>query len=199
MYVSVPEESSAEGEVAEWYRAQRDSWGYLPNYAAAFALRPDVADAWNALNGAIRTNMERRRYELATIAAARAYRSTYCMAAHSKFLRDDCDDEEAMRALAADPSGGSLDEADRAVVALATKVAQDATSVTAADVEALRACGLADEDIVDVVMAAAARGFFTKVVDALGAETDAQLGAAFDDEVRRQVTVGRPIAERPSR
>ena len=194
MYIAAPDEDAVEGEAAEWYRRQRDAWGYLPNYAAAFATRPDVAEAWNQLNGAVRRNMDRRRYEIATIAAARVYRSTYCMAAHSKFLRDECDDEDAMRAIAADPTGAGLDDVDRAVIALATKVAEDASSVTASDVQALRDVGLTDEDVVDVVLASAARGFFTKVLDALGVQADAQLGDQFDPDVRDQVTVGRPIA-----
>jgi uncharacterized peroxidase-related enzyme len=195
MFVGAPEESTVEGDVAEWYQRQRDAWGYLPNYAAAFATRPDVAQAWNTLNNAIRGPMERRRFELATIAAARAYRSTYCMAAHCKFLRDACDDETTMRAIAADPSGASLDATDRAVVDFATQVAQDASSITADDVQRLRDHGLDDPAIVDVVLAAAARAFFTKVLDALGVQADVQLGETFDPEVRRQVTVGRPIAD----
>jgi uncharacterized peroxidase-related enzyme len=195
MFVGAPEESTVEGDVAEWYQRQRDAWGYLPNYAAAFATRPDVAQAWNTLNNAIRGPMERRRFELATIAAARAYRSTYCMAAHCKFLRDACDDETTMRAIAADPSGASLDATDRAVVDFATQVAQDASSITADDVQRLRDHGLDDPEIVDVVLAAAARAFFTKVLDALGVQADVQLGETFDPEVRRQVTVGRPIAD----
>jgi uncharacterized peroxidase-related enzyme len=195
MFIEVPDESTVGGDAAEWYRRQRDSWGYLPNYAPAFALRPDVAEAWNMLNGSIRKHMDRRRYELVTIAAAREYRSTYCTAAHSKFLRDDCGDEATMRALAADPSGAELDAIDRAVVRFATRVARDASSVTAADVEQLRALGLDDGDIVDVVLAASARSFFTKVLDALGVQADFELGETFDPEVRSQVTVGRPIAE----
>jgi uncharacterized peroxidase-related enzyme len=195
MFVGAPEEATVEGDVAEWYQRQRDAWGYLPNYAAAFATRPDVAQAWNTLNNAIRGPMERRRFELATIAAARAYRSTYCMAAHCKFLRDACDDETTMRAIAADPSGASLDATDRAVVDFATQVAQDASSITADDVHRLRDHGLDDREIVDVVLAAAARAFFTKVLDALGVQADVQLGETFDPEVRRQVTVGRPIAD----
>ncbi len=139
--------------------------------------------------------MERRRFELATIAAARAYRSTYCMAAHCKFLRDDCGDESTMRAVAADPSGANLDATDRAVMDFATQVARDASSITAADVQQLRDHGLSDPEIVDVVLAAAARAFFTKVLDALGVQADVQLGETFDPEVRRQVTVGRPIAD----
>jgi uncharacterized peroxidase-related enzyme len=195
MFIEVPEESAVGVDVADWYQRQRDSWGYLPNYAVAFATRPDVAEAWNTLNSAVRGHMDRRRFELATIAAARAYRSTYCMAAHCKFLRDACDDEPTMRAVAADPSGANLDATDRAVMDFATQVAQDASSVTVADVQRLRDHGLGDPDIVDVVFAAAARAFFTKVLDALGVQADVQLGETFDSEVRQQVTVGRPIAD----
>ena len=195
MFIDVPDEAVDDERVAAWYEKQRAAWGYLPNYAPAFALRPDVAEAWNTLNGAIRGHMERRRYELATIAAARAYRSTYCVAAHSKFLRDECEDEATMLAVAADPSGAGLEATDRAVVDFATQVARDASSITAADVQQLRDHGLGDAEIVDVALAAAARAFFTKVLDALGVQADVQLGDRFDPDVRRQLTVGRPIAE----
>src|SRR4051812_49001124 len=86
MFIEVPDEATVDADVADWYDRQRASWGYLPNYAPAFATRPDVAEAWNTLNNAVRRHMERRRFELTTIAAARAYQSTYCTAAHSKFL-----------------------------------------------------------------------------------------------------------------
>ena len=193
MFINVPGESEVGEEVASWYEKQRASWGYLPNYAAAFATRPDVARAWTALSNAVGKGMDRRRFELATIAAARAYRSTYCMAAHLKFLRDDCGDEETMRAIAADPSGSALEPADRAVMHFATLVARDAASITAQDVDDLRSHGLSDADIADIVFAASARAFLTKVLDALGVQADAQLGQTFDPEVRQQVTVGRPI------
>ena len=65
----------------------------------------------------------------------------------------------------------------------------------ARDLRRERDHGLSDPEIVDVVFAAAARAFFTKVLDALGVQADVQLGETFDPEVRRQVTVGRPIAD----
>jgi uncharacterized peroxidase-related enzyme len=184
-------------EVREWYDDQAARWGYLPNYAAAFASRPDVARAWTTLNLAVRDGMDRRRFELATIAAARALRSTYCTTAHSKFLRDACNDEATMLSIAADPDGGSLDATDRAVVAFASKVALDAAAISPADVDALRAVGLSDNDIADVVFAAAARCFFAKVLDGVGVSADHQLAAAFDPGVVEQLTVGRPIAASP--
>ncbi len=73
--------------MADYYRQQTAAWGFLLNYAMAFSTRPDVAQAWNALNTAVRDGMDRRRFEIAAIAASRALRSTYCTTAHSKFLR----------------------------------------------------------------------------------------------------------------
>jgi uncharacterized peroxidase-related enzyme len=197
--VLINPEGGSPDEVRAWYEEQTARWGYLPNYAAAFASRPDVAQAWTALNLAVRDGMDRRRFELATIAAARALRSTYCAAAHSKFLRDVCDDEATMLAVAADPDGGSLDATDRAVIAFARKVAVDAAAVSEDDVTALRSVGLSDNDIVDIVFAAAARSFFAKVLDGVGVLADHQLGEGFDAEVVEQLTVGRPIAAAPAR
>jgi uncharacterized peroxidase-related enzyme len=195
MFINVPDESAVGEEVSNWYEKQRESWGYLPNYASAFATRPDVARAWSALSNAVGKGMDRRRYEIATIAAARAYRSTYCMAAHLKFLRDDVGDEATMLSIAADPTGAALDATDRAVMDFATHVALDASSITSEHVQQLRDHGLSDPDIADVVFAASARAFLTKVLDALGVQADAQLGRTFDPEVRQQVTVGRPISD----
>lgn len=194
MFIEVPDEASVDGAVTDWYDRQRSAWGYLPNYALAFATRPDVAEAWNTLNNTVRAHMDRRRFELATIAAARVYRSTYCVAAHSKFLRDQCDDESSMRVVAGDPSGAGLDAVDRAVIDFATDVARDAAAITADHVQRLRDHGLTDPEIADIVFAAAARAFFTKVLDALGVQADAQLGDGFDSELRAQLTVGRPFA-----
>ena len=187
--------SEATEAVDEFVEQQKASWGYVPNYAAAFLSRPEVAKGWAALNGAIRSGMDLRRYEIATLGAARTLRSTYCTAAHSRVLRDKCDDEAAMLAIATGDGEEALDAVDRAVLAFAAQVARDATSITEADVDALREVGLSDDEIADVVFAAAARSFFTKVIDSFGAQADHQLGEQFEPAVRDALVVGRPIAE----
>ena len=111
MFIRGVAEGEAHGEVAEYYEAQRAMWGFLPNYAAPFSHRPEVGQAWQALNLAIRGGMDRRRYEIATIAASRARRSTYCTVAHSMFLRDVCGDSTAM--VGADPAGASVSDDSR--------------------------------------------------------------------------------------
>ncbi|MGO4596927.1 peroxidase-related enzyme [Terrabacter sp. 2RAF25] len=196
MFITPVSEDDAEGDLAAYYRSQRAAWGFLPNYAAAFSTRPDVAQAWNALNAAIRDGMDRRRFEIATIAAARARRSTYCTAAHSKFLRDVCGDEATMQSITEQPDGAALSDQDRAVYEFAAKVAADAASVDTQDVNRLRAAGLTDPEIADVVFASSARCFFTAVLDGLGAQLDIQTAGTFPDDLLNSMVVGRPVAPR---
>ena len=195
MFIDVVPEEAAEGALAEYYQQQKSAWGFLPNFAPVFSTRPEVAKAWNMLNKTVRDGMDRRRYEIATIGAARALRSTYCTAAHSKFLRDACDDEPTMIAIAKDPSGAGLSEQDRAVYDFAALVAMDASSIQQHHVEALREVGLTDADISDIVYAAAARSFFTRVLDGLGAQLDLQTARTFAPDILESMVVGRPVSE----
>lgn len=195
MFIDPVPEESATGTLAKYFDSQRRAWGFLPNYAQAFSTRPEVAHAWALLNTTVREGMDRRRFEIATIAAARTLGSTYCTVAHSKFLRDDCGDEPTMTALAEDPSGDGLDEQDRAVYRFAGQVARDASSIQQHDVDALRTLGLTDAEVADVVFAAAARSFFTRVLDGLGAQLDVQTAETFAPEVLSALVVGRPVAD----
>jgi alkylhydroperoxidase family enzyme len=160
-----------------------------PNSSRAFAARPAVLAAWQQLNGAIKeSGGDLRRYELATLAAARRLRSSYCCLAHGKVLAEQFYDFDAVPKLP-----GGLDETDVAIMELADKVVVDATSITEADWDKLRALGLDDAQITDVVLAAAARCFFSKALDALGVQADASF-RELDPAFRDAMTVGRPIA-----
>jgi uncharacterized peroxidase-related enzyme len=165
----------------------------VPNYERAFALHPEVRSAWQQLNGAIKESMDLRRYELATVVAARKLRSSYCALAHGTVLADEWLGPDAVRALMADPRSADLDEVDAAVAALAEQVVVDATAVTEADLDRLRALGLSDGEITSVVLAAAARCFFSKTLDALCIEPDTHY-AELDPPLRDALVVGRPIA-----
>ena len=166
--------------------------GDAPNYRRAFALRPAVYAAWNALNEAIKAEADLRRHEIASVAAARRLGSSYCTLAHGKVLAEEHLGADAVRALVADPPTAGLDPADQAVFDFAEKVAADATAVTQDDVDGLRAHGLSDAQILDVILAAAARAFLTKVLDAAGAQPDAHFHD-LDPAFREALTVGRPI------
>ena len=161
------------------------------NLELAFAERPDVYQAWVALNTSIKANMDLRRYELATLAAAQRLRSSYCCLAHGKVLVEQFDAPVA--AIVSDRSSAGLDDVDLAVMELAERVVDDATSIGDDDLRPLRELGLSDAEIMDVVLAAAARCFFSKTLDAVGALPDAHF-AELPRELLDVLVVGRPIA-----
>jgi uncharacterized peroxidase-related enzyme len=179
--------------VAAMYAAERQLWGYLPNYAALFSHEPSVMTAWRSLAGLIRGNLDRRRFELVTLAAAQARRSSYCSLAHGKFLVDLFHTPEEVAAIAGEVVAGPVDEVDRALVDFARLVATAPSQVRQQDVDRLRELGLDEREVFLVVAAVAARCFFATVLDALGAEPDRQLGE-LPEAMRRVLTVGRPIA-----
>ena len=162
------------------------------NYERAFEGRPDVFAAWVKLNSSIKQGMNLRRYELATLAAARRLRSSYCSLAHGTVLLERFG--EPVLEIARDFRGAGLDEADVAVMELAERVVDDATSIDEADLQRLRDLGVPDDEIMGVILAAAARCFFSKTLDALCVLPDASY-ASMDEGLREVLVVGRPIAE----
>jgi len=192
-FLETIDETEAVDDVAVIYERDVDRMGYLPNYTRTFSLHPGAYEAWRHLAAAIAKPMDKRRYELATVGAAISLRSSYCSLAHGKILNDRFFEPTEVRQIAEDPSHSVLDETDARIVELATKVASDATTVTEADIEGLRSAGLSDRDIFDVILAAAARSFYSKVLDATGTLADS-IYLELEPELREALTVGRPIA-----
>jgi uncharacterized peroxidase-related enzyme len=193
-FIETVPEDQATGATAELYASDQAIFGHLPNFTHAFSERPAVYRAWRELNGAIKSGMDLRRYTLATVAAARRLRSSYCALAHGSVLVDQFLEPEVVRAVIADHRTAGLSDVDVAVMDLADKVAADAGLIEQADIDRLRSLGLSDADILDVVLAAAARCFFSKTLDALGVQPDAAY-RGLDPGVREALTVGRPIED----
>ena len=188
--------SGAEGPVRELYERVQNQLGYIPNWAQAFSLRPAVMDGWVALLSSIRNNLTERNYELATLAAARALRSSYCALAHGSVLAHKVFDPATVTAIVKGDNEVPLEPGERAMMSFIEKLVRNAHEVTRADVEALRSHGYRDEEIFDVAAAGAARCFFSKLLDALGAEPDSSFHD-LDPTLRQALTVGRPVADQP--
>ena len=178
-------------ELRAMYERQQAHYGYLPNYAKVFCYRPEIMGLWAQLQSGIKRHMDRRRYELVTFAAANALRSTLCSLAHGKLLTEFFSMED-VQAIARGEAPHSLSAAEAAMMVFGRKVARDASAVTADDVELLKHHGFTDAEIFDISATAAARAFWTKMLDSLGVEVDAPL-RAMSPELRNALTVGRPI------
>jgi AhpD family alkylhydroperoxidase len=162
----IPAEKASD-DVKAMYDQAIEQHGFVPNMVKVFGHRPKVMKAWSELLATIRDEMDQRRYELITLAAARALRSSYCMLAHGSVLARDFLDAEQVAALAQSFHGAGLTPRDDAH-------------------------GLSDVEIFDIAAAAAARCFLSKTVDALGAQPDRKY-AELEDELRESLTIGRPI------
>ncbi|MEZ5778313.1 MAG: carboxymuconolactone decarboxylase family protein [Paracoccaceae bacterium] len=191
-FIETVPEAEATGDVAAMYDRARGNFGYLPNMVCIFSHRPDVMDGWNGLLAAIRGHLDPRRYEIATFAAARAMGSSYCMLAHGKVLLADGLSADTLVSFARTGDAHELTEVESAIAAYAARIATDAGSVTEADIAGLREHGLTDSEIFDIAAAAALRSFFSKLLDALGAQPDAAYRALGQD-LTNALTVGRPI------
>jgi uncharacterized peroxidase-related enzyme len=176
------------------YEADRKRFGFVPNFTRLFARRPATYAAWLELNGSIKQTMDPRRYELATVAAARALRSSYCALAHGKVLADRFTEPAAVRAIATDHHSAGLDEVDVAVMDLAQKVAEDAASVTAADIGRLHALGLSDDEGVRRGHGSRRAMLLQQVARRSRRAARRRLRAARRG-ARDTLTVGRPIAQ----
>jgi uncharacterized peroxidase-related enzyme len=184
----------AGGDVRAMYERIEATVGYVPNYAKLFSHRPQVMATWSAFLGSIRGNLDPRRYELVTLATARALQCSYCMLAHGAILRRDFYSADQLTEITRDPAAADLAPAEVAMMAFVEKLARDANAVTGADVQSLRDHGLTDAEIFDIAAAAAARCFFSKLLDALGAEAD----GAYDfleNPLRQMLTPGRPMSQ----
>ena len=191
-FISTTPPDKAEDTVFEMYRRQEDAWGFVPNYAKVFCHRPEVMARWGRLLAEIRRPVDDRRFELVTFAAAHEIRHSACSLAHGKKLADIIGENDVI-AMASGELPGSLTEAELAVAAFARRIARDASKITSGEVDALKEIhGLSDEDIFDIAAIAAARCFFTKILDALGVQPDSS-NMKLERPFREALAVGRPI------
>lgn len=192
-FIQTVPEDQAENSVKKMYEENKADFGYLPNYVQLFSLRPHVMEAWGQFLGTLSRDMDTRRYELVTLAAARALRSTYCMLAHGSAMLKELFSTEELTRIAQDYQTADLTPAEVAMMAFAEQVVLDATAVTQAHIDTLHQHGFSDVEVFDIATAAAARCFFSKTLDALGAEPDENY-LALDDNLRQALTVGRLIS-----
>lgn len=191
MFIDVVRPEEAEGLTAEIYAAERERWGFLPTFVQVFSHHPESYQAWLGLIGTVYGGMDRRRCELATLAAAQALRSTCCAVAHGRMLRDRFYPTDQVVRIASDHRHADLDETDVAVMDFAAKAAVNAADVTAEDVQRLRDHGLSDREIFDVALAVAARAFFATLIESLGTRAEAPIVDDLEPELVEALEAGR--------
>lgn len=165
--ISTVAEDDATGEVAALYDEDRKTFGFVTEHSKAMALNVEAQRAFESLIDAILPSIGVRNYRLVTLAAARALRSQPCLLAHGLFARKLMPDEQLER-VARDHRDADLTAAEVAMMDFAEKVSRDSAAMTDADARALRDHGFGDQEIVGIALAAAARNYYSRALNALG-------------------------------
>ena len=173
--IQTTEPDEATGVVAEIYADDQRHLGYVPEHTRVMAVNPEAYLAWEQLARAIAAQLGLRRYELVTLAAAQGAHSEHCRLAHGARMLT-LVDEEPLEAIARDYRHADLSEAEVAMMEYAERISTDAADMTDADTLRLRELGFTDREIVDITLAAAARNYFSRAIQALGVAVDVPPG-----------------------
>ncbi len=190
--IRTPDPDDVTGEAAALYAEDLESMGYVPSHTRIMANNPAAVRAFESLVRASRRTLDTRRYELVTLAAARALRSQACLLAHGLRTLSVVDEDELTR-IAADYRSAGLSDAEVQMMAYAERISTDSSSMTEVDAARLREVGFTDDEIVDITIAAAARNFYSRALHALGVEVDDPPG--LPERVRRALLEGAGVAD----
>ena len=124
--------------------------GTVPNLHRLVANSPATLDGYLSLGGALgKGKLAPKTREAIALAVANVNHCTYCNSAHgyiAKNLLKVSDDE-----IAANRKGGSTDAFTNAAIVFATSITEKRGAVDATEVEAVRAAGYTDAQIIEIV------------------------------------------------
>lgn len=160
--ITIPTRDEAPAATQATLDAIAGQLGKVPNFFRAIANSPAVLAAHGAMNQALSKALDVKTRERISLATAAVNGCEYCDAAHSFTALNFAHLPPEEIALAR--KGASADARADAAVRFAARVAQERGKVADADIEAVRAAGFSDAQIVEIV-AVVAENFFTNLIN----------------------------------
>jgi len=114
------------------------------------------------------------------------------MLAHGALLRKNFFSAEQLAAIVKDFRKAGLSPEEVALMSFAQKITTQARQISEAEIDELHGYGLTDEEILEVVLACAARNFFSKTLDTLNARPD-EIYLELEPELLQVLSLGRPF------
>jgi uncharacterized peroxidase-related enzyme len=173
---------SAEGFFMRWVRL----WGWIPEVEELFRQARMKLDAT--------TTLSPRERAVIVCATVSGVGDSYCSLAWGRRLAK-LSEPTIPAELIKTGDANALSPRERALAAWSRRVVANPSGTTRDEVDALRAAGLSQREIVEATTLVAFRVAFAMVNSALGAQPDGPLGELAPVEVRDAVTFGRPIGD----
>ncbi|HET7504212.1 MAG TPA: hypothetical protein VFK02_24495 [Kofleriaceae bacterium] len=193
MFVDQPEMTEQLHTLRE---AVRSSEGFYMHWVQLWGWIPDIEDMFRQTRAKLSstTTLSPRERAVIICATVSKFGDSYCSLAWGKELAALCD-SPTTAALIATGDATALTPRERALAHWAQRVVANPSTTTRGDVDALRAAGLTQREIVEATALVAFRVAFAMVNDALGAQPDRELAELTPPEVRSAVTFGRPVGD----
>lgn len=169
------EEAEAPPEVAELYDTiKRDlQLPFVPNMVKALANAPGTLASHWAINRSFEAHniLPQALTSMILFAISETSNCTYCSTANELMCRTLGINEETITALVKDLNSVSPQRI-QAIIDFALKVSHDAQSLTLEDYERVRAEGVTDEELVQIIQTAAFGVYVDIMADALKVDVD---------------------------
>jgi uncharacterized peroxidase-related enzyme len=181
------------------FGAMLASFGFIPNFFKAQAIRPDLIEAEAQLVDAIMLKegaLTRQQKEYIFLVCSAANLSTYCVAAHCEIIRMLGIQGPDPERVAVDYATADLPMTLKALLAFAAKLNRDMSKIARRDVNALRTYGYTEEQILETVLMVGLAKFANYVAAGLGAEPDFDLPQVVGEQLGMGGPEGRRSAQR---
>ena len=168
--ITVPSFETAPAASQPMLEAVRKQLGVIPNSFRVLSLSPAALQGLLGLNGALGKALDLKTRERIAIAIAQSNDCDYCLSAHSYIGLNLAKIDAAEIGLAR--KGGSADPRANAAVAFALRINEERGKVSDADMQAVKAAGFTDGQIVEII-AVVAENIFTNLLNIVaGTEID---------------------------
>lgn len=176
MWIRTIAYQDADGALRDAYERQAKALGEPTEMTLAGSLNPPIVAARLDLYAATEKCPSRitpHQRNLISYVTSSLNRTPYCMSQVTIKLRQTGLDDDGIVALGTDPLAVAehLPDADAAVVRYAVKLTMNPGAITEADINALRAVGFDDLDIIDANAQCAHLNYVNRVANGLGIKT----------------------------
>ncbi|MGH9790786.1 MAG: peroxidase-related enzyme [Candidatus Acidiferrales bacterium] len=173
-WVTEVSEEQASPELKRLYEMLRAEFGFVPDFYKALGLLPKTIEGQLALAPAILSDgaLPQKVKEQIAVVVSGLNTSSYCIAMHIEQLRQFGIEKPLGRKLAVDYRSAPVAPNVQALFRYADKLTRKPGDIEKADVDALRAAGWNDEQIIETVLTIALFGFFNRISIGLGLIAD---------------------------
>lgn len=161
---------SADGEVKQLYQLIQQKMNGVPNIFRNMGNSPAVLKGYFALSDAVgQTSFSPQLREQIALAVGQANSCNYCLAAHTLISKSTgLSDNDIMQAR----RGLSSNAKDAAILAFVKKVVDKQGNVTDEDVAELKAAGVSDKELVEIILVITVNMFTNYFNHITGTEID---------------------------